>query len=101
MSWSAQAKVNGEMTRDQVAEVIMHVVVTGNEQALAERDEQVERAKSCVLGILLEGCVGKGNGKSFNVSMSGHANVGHEPNAEWANDYMTISVYQEAPKPNA
>lgn len=33
-------------------------------------------------------------GNTWNVSFSGHANPGHEPQDGWMNDSLTISIYQ-------
>lgn len=84
MSWSASAKVSRHES--------LHIDVSGNEQALKERDEQVNAAKDATIG-LIQSDVFLG-GQVFSVALSGHANPGHKPVAGYANDTVTVTVTQ-------
>lgn len=52
-------------------------------------DEQFEAALNMVRIALLRGVVGEGN---INVTLSGHANPGHQPREGWVNDSVNVSV---------
>lgn len=55
--------------------------------------EQIERAIEVAKSILVSGVIGKD--KQFQVSLSGHANNNHEPAVGWANDCITVTIYQK------
>ena len=57
-----------------------------------EPKEQFDLAVEVARTIIASGAVGQG--KSFRVNLSGHANPGHEPQEGWATDAMTVSVFQ-------
>jgi hypothetical protein len=55
--------------------------------------EQLVAARSLVYDLIEKGAVGNSS-KTFNVTLSGHANPDHEPAEGWANDMVSISVSQ-------
>lgn len=59
-------------------------------------DTQEALAAACGTAVALvdSGAVGDPEHFDFTVTLSGHANDGHEPREGWANDCATISVYQ-------
>lgn len=59
--------------------------------------EQFEKAKQLAIDLVESGVVGGSPDHRFNVSLSGHANPGHEPTEGWSNDAVTISISQATP----
>lgn len=59
-----------------------------------EAKAQLVVARKAAKLVLNTGKVGKGRGKDFSVSLSGHANPGHEPKEGWANDTISVVVTQ-------
>lgn len=55
-------------------------------------DEAVTAAKKAAKTLIDSGVVGTDT--PVRVSLSGHANPDHEPADGWANDFVTVSVYQ-------
>lgn len=86
MSWSLGGKVDS-------AEAVEQLELVDYGDKSAEVREQVQLAKGIAKQIVESGLVGP-PGHTFNVSLSGHANPGHGPKAGYANDAITISVYQ-------
>lgn len=61
-------------------------------ESAKESREQFEEAVESVVNIISSGVMG--DHKLYNVTIGGHANVGHEPASGWANDSLTISIQQ-------
>ena len=61
-----------------------------------EVSHQIETARAAARNIIESGAVGYA-GKDFRVSLSGHANPSHERTEKYANDYITIAIYQKTP----
>ena len=57
-------------------------------------EEQKNVARHAATEIIESGAIG-GEGKDFVVNISGHANPGHEASPGWANDCITVNVYQK------
>jgi hypothetical protein len=74
---------------DSVAEDLENAAVGPLDEGM---QEQFDAAKQAVYGLITSGAFG--NDKTFNVNLSGHANVGHEPQDGWSNDHVTVSVGQ-------
>jgi hypothetical protein len=55
--------------------------------------EQVDQAKAMANFIIESEVVGSPD-KVFSVSLSGHANLNHEPKEGWANDMISVQVVQ-------
>jgi hypothetical protein len=85
MSWTAQLlAVNGEVT------------VRYADPSLENNDEARAQfvAASELAGKLIDtGVVGEN--KNYVINVSGHANPDHEPAEGFANDTVTIQVYQQ------
>jgi hypothetical protein len=56
-------------------------------------DEAAAAAKQAALDLIASGVVGDGDAP-IRVSLSGHANPDHEPAEGWANDFVSINIYQ-------
>lgn len=56
--------------------------------------EAVNEATVAALELVESGMVGSAD-KGFTVTLSGHANEGHEPTEGWVNDCVTVSVVQQ------
>lgn len=87
MSWSMSKKVAGVSELDG-----WRPDYPVEPEAVEQIDAAVATAKAIVAG----GTIG-GEGKLFFVSLSGHANPGHEPRSGWSNDCITVSVSQASP----
>lgn len=64
------------------------------ERLTDEAEEQIGVAVEAAKTIIRSGAVG--TGKKLSVSISGHANPNHEPLERYANDAITVSIYQQA-----
>jgi hypothetical protein len=60
--------------------------------AIAAMDEQFDAVLAAASSGLTH-VVGDGN---VNVTLSGHANPGHQPRQGWANDLVTVSISSAA-----
>ncbi len=58
--------------------------------------DQLVIAKEVVREIVDSGVLGNPTTKKFSVSINGHGNPNHEPDPAWANDFVSINVYQKA-----
>jgi hypothetical protein len=61
---------------------------------LAETREQIQTALAASKLIAESGALGDG---LVYLNLSGHANEGHEPEAGWSQDMVTVSVSRAAP----
>jgi len=55
----------------------------------AEMLAQAEQATYAAVRLIKSGCLGDG---PFRISLSGHANPGHQPRDGWADDAISISI---------
>lgn len=92
MSWSASFPngVRGSAVDEDLAD---DRAAISPPQLDKEPREQFDQARELASSLLASGCVGDGE-KTFNVSLSGHANPGHLPAHGWANDMVSVSVSQ-------
>lgn len=89
MSWSA---FGSSIARDDVGAVQPPSPLSG------EPAEQLEQARQAAVAIIDSGAVGDPASHRFNVSLSGHANPGHEPQDGYSNnDAVSISIGQATP----
>lgn len=86
MSWS----VSTVALPNQVQDRVNALVAPGEEYG--PRDDQVKIAKQVAVEIVESGAVG--GGEAYTISLYGHANDGHQPQAGYANDTVTVSVTQ-------
>lgn len=86
MSWSTSGRVKS------ASEVEGLTLQDYGDQSVDVR-EQFQLAKGIANNLIASGVVGKGS-KEFIVTLSGHANPGHEPRAGYANDAITVTVSQ-------
>ena len=63
----------------------------GDDAERAAIDEQFDAALTAAQGILASGAVGH---TACSVTLSGHANPGHEKRPGWANDTIVVSISQ-------
>lgn len=63
------------------------------DQMSTEMAEQFAAAKEAVKDLIESGAVGDTE-KTYSLSLSGHANEGHEPAEGWTNDCINISLSQ-------
>lgn len=82
MSWSASGTAeNGEV----------EIALPGG--LSPDSMEQAMVGSAAVQDIVKSGCLGDPEAKYF-VSMTGHANPGHEPTEGWSNDSLYVSISQ-------
>ncbi len=87
MSWSAECEVKSdESIENAISELIAH-----GQQTLESR-EQFRQAKEVALSIVHSDVIGKGG---YIVRLSGHANPKHEATAEYANDFVSVTVARQ------
>src|SRR5258706_10338668 len=95
MSWSVSTVIKHKHTDiglQESLDVLNALVVSGNDQAAKERDEQLQAATEAFFRILANGGT-LDNAEEISVSFSGHANVDHKKVPEWADEYISISCY--------
>lgn len=87
MSWSASypSKADFEANKPQFP--------GGSEEPQVQ--DQVAIARSVAKLVVESGAVGNPETKDFSISISGHANPEHEKTPGWANDCISVSVYQK------
>ena len=85
MSWSAQGTV-----KDGVIGFDSKSGIEGN----PVHEEQFEEAVSLAAQAIVDGVLGSVEDYDFTFNVSGHGNPRHEPTAGWANDALTINIYQ-------
>jgi hypothetical protein len=56
--------------------------------------EQIDAAREAARALIASGAIGK-KGIEFSVNLSGHANPEHKPAPNYANDTVTINIYQK------
>jgi hypothetical protein len=90
MSWSASFTLRAGDTEPREDDLSLT-----NVNEVPEHLEQFREALASSFGILSSGVVG-GRDKSFRVTLGGHGNPDHEPDADgvMANDFVTINIYQ-------
>ncbi len=93
MSWSGSKTFQRTNPgQDQVE--IESIIVSGQDYAQKERDEQVQAAKLAAQGLLA--VPGIDTAAWVGVILSGHANPGHEPSAG-SPEAITVSVFVARP----
>jgi hypothetical protein len=93
MSWSKgfpnkESFGNKEQREEARASVIS--------QSGADAGQQFDAACTAADIVINSGSIGD-SAKDFSISLSGHSNPNHEPTPGWANDCVTINIYQTAP----
>jgi hypothetical protein len=96
MSWSIAVP---ESPGNEIIQAIYAAPVTGQDVNLTHVYKATEAAKEAVVELISSGALGDFIEHSYRVSLNGHANVGHQPDAHWTNDCMTISISQTDDKP--
>lgn len=86
MSWSATYNIDNN-------EVVVAPLLA-NITEVTQHKEQFDEASKVVEAIIASGAVGSPEGQ-YRVSLSGHGNPDHEPTSGWANDFVSINIYQE------
>lgn len=90
MSWSFTAEEHTGHLRDALDEAFrQYLDGLGDATLAAEAKEQVDAATSAVMAIVTAKAVGEG---PVQVSLAGHANPGHAPHPEFANDFIAIHI---------
>ncbi len=88
MSWSIQYASKNDLNDDKRG------ANSAKDADLSEAaKEQVKMAIESAVAIIASGVVGNEK-KDYIVAISGHANDGHEPRPSYANDCITVSVWQ-------
>lgn len=92
MSWSATSMQvdNGELISPELVQEKGNLIDYGDYGEHVK--EQVVVACEVAKLIAESGVIGKD--KDYVVSLSGHANEGHEPKEGYANDYIAVSISQ-------
>lgn len=88
MSWSAYTAALPDQVKDRVAAL----TVPGVTEDFPARDDQVTAAKAAAVALIDSGAVG--TGEAFTISLSGHANTDHKPQAGYSNDFVSVSIGQ-------
>lgn len=89
MSWSGT--VTAQFSE---AETAIGSVAVSPDSTAPEQIEQVAAAKDAAVALLKSQVVVNDAGQDVTISISGHSNPGHKPAAGYANDAITVSLYQ-------
>ncbi len=100
MSWSISTEIKKDATTKSISDVVgilnsLDKTNIGNQQCVKERDEQVEIAINAAAHLIVNTGLAQ-NAEVIGVSLSGHANLNHEPVKDWANESITVSGYAKA-----
>jgi hypothetical protein len=102
MSWTISLQVKKSTGHDRGFEGAINEAEPANEYqggyAVDDARDQAIAAKRAAIALIDSGKLGFG---TFQVNLSGHANEGHVPNAQWANDMVTVSVSNMSERPSA
>jgi hypothetical protein len=95
MSWSLSTvlireKTGGGIQKDLRALQSLPLENVGNQQAVDERNAQIEMAIAAAVSVLSNEPFG--DAEEVSVSMSGHANPGNQKGSEFSNDYLQVSI---------
>lgn len=85
MSWSIAYPSAEAFRRDERSNAPTAVI--------PEAEEQIKAARAAAMGLLDSQATGK---RDVAITLSGHANEGHEPKAGWSGDSITVSIYQKS-----
>lgn len=88
MTWHVSATIEGNSPKDELSALRREALIQN-----PECGDQFEAARDAAYAIMASGATG-GPDKKFVVTMSGHANPGHEPRPGWATDTITVAVVQ-------
>lgn len=83
MSWSLQFSSLEALDRDEPTSGTIP----------EDARDQYEAARAAAIDLITSGAIGR-VGAKFTTLLSGHANPEHEPREGWANDCITVSIYQ-------
>lgn len=87
MSWSARLRLSKGNLPDDFD--------MSNVDGVKEHEDQFEAAAEAAVQILTAGVVGDNeHDHEYLITMTGHGNPDHMPQAGWANDFVTITVQQ-------
>lgn len=95
MSWSLQVEgiidTREEDWQDKIYEAEASAALAG-----AEVDQKfaVDFARDVIYDVISEGIVGSEGADQFRVSANGHTNPKHVAEGNWAEDFISISVYK-------
>ena len=90
MSWS---EFFTNVDKDEVADLVAR-----NENTKLVAPLEFEEAKICALDMIQSGSLGDSNEYYFNLTLSGHVNPNHIPQAGGTYDTLTVSVTQGGEK---
>src|SRR5512142_3484513 len=98
MSWSGRISIPKGTAYREAEKQVVDLAVAG-QPASDAAEEAIQTAKMMVINVLASGAVTGSHvdeplRHGISVSISGHANPGHDPAPGWSNDSMTVSVYQ-------
>jgi hypothetical protein len=98
MSWaiSTTLTTSDAVTNTTILNKVIDEYKINNTWLTSESIEQIEAAKTAVIALMATKTIGDGGGIDFLVSIGGHANPNHLPTPGWANDAITISIYQKS-----
>jgi hypothetical protein len=98
MSWSVSTP-DSCYYPDCIEDIDKLVIPAGSEQDTQEGNEQLAAAKAAAKSLIESGAAGStggdgSTGVKFQTRLNGHANPNHVPQANFANDTITVSVSQ-------
>lgn len=100
MSWSLSVSTTTPATLEADLAEARHAAIEANQfqgcldEAIAAADVAIPAVVQLVQAIVPAGATDT----PLSVSLNGHANPGNVPNAEWANDFITVTVNNKTPK---
>ena len=102
MSWSIEVQTSHSTGHDTSYEKTISEAEPANEYqggyAVDDARDQAIAAKRAAIALIDSGKLGLG---PFTVTLSGHANEGHKPNAQWSNDMVTVNIANTSERPSS
>lgn len=83
----------GDVTLKQLQEHEVDVKQFDGNPAPDATQDAIEQARLAAVGLIESGALGDDTHR-FRISVSGHANVDHEPSPPWSNDGLSLQILQ-------
>lgn len=96
MTWTLQTSIDlSDPNLTNLKAQIDAAQPEGNKECKKERDHQVDIARRAAFAIIAQGLESAGgvfaNVETIRLSMTGHANPGHQASPEWSHEFFTIN----------
>lgn len=102
MSWQGSCEIPPHASAEDVDAALAALVVDNGRELPDHTVEAVNGAKQCAKQLIYSGAFSwlpMEAGTGYRITLSGHSNPDHRPTPEYANDCVTVGVYQTRTPP--